>query len=69
MFDPPLTPLTFVALSFSRTPMGSSVSDSILLASPLSLAQCMGLEMDETSRGDARSVMNVTFLVRRTYIG
>jgi len=49
VFDPPLTPLTFVALSFSSTPMDTSVSDSILLASPLPLAQCTGLEIGETS--------------------
>ena len=38
VFDAPLIPLTFVAPSFSSTPMGTSVSDSILLASPLPLA-------------------------------
>ena len=59
MFDPPLTPLTFVSPSFSTTPMDTSVSDSILLASPLPLVQCTGLEMDETSRGDATSVEDV----------
>jgi len=43
--DPPLTLLTFVAPSFSSTPMDTSISDSILLVSPLSLAQCTGLAM------------------------
>ena len=56
VFDPPLTPLTFVAPSFSSTPMDTSVSASILLASPFPLAQCMGLEMGETSQGDASSI-------------
>jgi len=59
VFDPPLTPLTFVAPSFSSTPMDTSVNDSILLASPLPLAQCTGLEMGETSRGDASLVEDV----------
>ena len=39
--------------------MDTSVSDSILLASSLPLAQCTGLEMGETSRGDANSVEDV----------
>jgi len=38
VFGPPLTPLTFVAPSFSSTPIDTSVSDLILLASPLPLA-------------------------------
>jgi len=58
VFDPPLTPLTFVALSFSSTLMDNSVSDLILLASPPPLAQCTRLEMGKTSRGDASSVEN-----------
>ena len=53
VFDPPLMPLTFVAPSFSSTPMDTSVSDSILLASPLPVARCTGLEMGETSWGEA----------------
>ena len=56
VFEPPLTPLTFVALSFFSIPMDTRFSDSILIASPLPLAQCTGLEMGETSRGDASSV-------------
>ena len=32
--------------------MNASVSDSTLLASPLPLAQCTGLEMGEISEGD-----------------
>jgi len=35
VFDPPLTLLTFVAPSFSNTPMDTTIRDSILLASPL----------------------------------
>jgi len=50
VFHPPWTPL--VALSFSSTPIATSVSDSTLLASPLPLAQCTGLEMGEISRVD-----------------
>jgi len=45
VFDPPLTPLTFVAPSFSSTSTDTSISDSILLASRIPLAQCTGLEM------------------------
>jgi len=56
VFDPSLTSLPFVAPSFSSTPIDTSVSDSILLASPLPLAQCTGLEMDEVSRGDASDI-------------
>jgi len=59
VFDPPLTSLTFVTPSFSNAPMDTSVSDSILLVSPLPLAQCTGLEMGETSLGDASSVEDV----------
>jgi len=59
VFDPPLTPLTFVAPSFSSAPTDTSISNSILLASLLSLAQCTGLEMCETSRGDTNSVEDV----------
>ena len=51
VFDPPLTSLPFVTLSFSTTPV-ATVSDLSLLASPLPLAQCAALEMGETSRGD-----------------
>ena len=61
-FDPSLTPLTFVAPSFFSTSTDTSVSDSILLASPLPLAQCTGLEMGETSRRGASSVEDVFFL-------
>ena len=33
--------------------MDTSVSDLTFVVSPLLLAQCMGLEMDEISKGDA----------------
>jgi len=59
VFNPPLAPLTFVAPSFSSTPMDTSVSDLILLTSSLPLAQCTGLEMGETSRGATSSVEDV----------
>ena len=59
MFDPPLASLTFVAPSFSSTAMDTSVSASILLASPIPLAQCTGFEMGETSQGHASSVEDV----------
>ena len=48
-FDPPLTSLPFVTPSFSSIPTDTGVSDLTLLASPLSLAQCTGLEMGKTS--------------------
>ena len=43
VFDPPLMTLSFVAPSFSSTPIATSVSDLTWLAFPLPLAQCMGL--------------------------
>jgi len=49
-FDLSLTSLPFVAPFFSSTPMDTSVSDLILLASPLYLAQCMGLEIGKISK-------------------
>jgi len=52
VFDPHLTPLPFVAPFFSSTPTDSSASDLTLLATPFPLAQCTGLEMSETARGD-----------------
>jgi len=52
VFDPSLTSLPLVALSFSHTAIASSISDSTLLASPLPLAQCTGLEMGQISSGD-----------------
>jgi len=51
--DPPLTSLSFVAPSFSITPINTIVSDFTLLTSLLPLAQCKGLEMGDHSRGDA----------------
>ena len=59
-FDSPLTSLPFVTPSFSSTPLDTNVSDSILLASPLPLAQCMGLEMGETSWVDASPIDDVS---------
>ena len=52
MFDPPLTSLSFVAPSVSSTPLATSVGDSTLLASPLPLAQCTGLEIGELFGGN-----------------
>ena len=52
VFDPPLTSLPLVALSFSSTPIATSISDSTFVASPLPLAQCTELEMGEISRSD-----------------
>jgi len=52
VFDPPLSSLPLVALSFSNTLVATSVSNSTFLASPLPLAQCTGLEMGEICRGD-----------------
>ena len=50
VFDPPLTSLLFVSPSFSSTPIVTSISDLTLLASPLPLAQCTGLEICEITR-------------------
>ena len=55
--DAPLThleevfdPLYLLAPSFPIAPIDTSVSDLALLASPLPLAQCIGLEVNEISR-------------------
>jgi len=52
VLGPPLTSLPLVAPSFSSTPIATNVSDFTLLASPLPLAQWMGLGMRELSVGD-----------------
>jgi len=44
--------MPLVASSFSSTLVADSVSDLTLLASPFPLAQCPGLEMGQTSKGD-----------------
>ena len=59
VLDPPLTSLSSVAPSFSITPMDTSVSDLTLFASPLPLAQCIGSQMGEISRGDVSVVEDV----------
>ena len=51
--------MTFLAPSFSSTPIGTTVSALTSYASPLPLAQCTGLEKGEISRGDASSVEDV----------
>jgi len=43
MFNPPLTSVPLVAPSFSSSPVATRVIDLTLLASPLPLAQCMGV--------------------------
>ena len=62
MLDPPLTSLPFVAPSFSSTPITTRDSDSTFLTSPFPLAQWIGLEMGETSRGDGNVIEDVSFL-------
>jgi len=52
VFDPSLTSLMFVASSSSSTLIDTNVSDLILLVSPLHLAQCMVLEIGESSKSD-----------------
>jgi len=52
VFDPPLTYSPLIAPSSSSTPIVTSTNDSTLLNSPFPLAQCIGLEMGETSGGD-----------------
>ena len=47
-----MTSSSFVAPSFPSTPIGTTVSVLTLLASPLPLAQCTGLETDESFRDD-----------------
>jgi len=61
VFDPPLISLLFVVPSFSSTPLDIIISDLTLLAFPIPLAQCIGLEMDEFSKTDA-SVIEDDFL-------
>ena len=56
VIDSPLTSLPFVALSLSSTHRDTIDGVLCLLFFPLSLAQCIGLEMGESLRGDASSV-------------
>jgi len=63
VLDPPLTYSPLVAPSSSSTPIVTSTSDSTLLDFPFPLAQCTGLEMGETSRGDV-SVLEDASLLR-----
>jgi len=65
VFHPPLTSIPFVAPSFSSTPIATSDSDSTFLTSFLPLAQCTGLEMGETSRGDGYLIEDVSLLRSR----
>jgi len=61
--DAPLTdPEEVFDLSFSRTPVAISISDSTFLASPLPLTQWMGLEMGEISRGDIRVLEDASLI-------
>ena len=62
VFNTSLTSFPLITPSFSNTPIATRVSDSTLLASPLPLAQCMRLEMGETSRGEV-SVLEKASLV------
>ena len=62
VFDPLLTPLPLVALSFSSTPIATSVSDLTLLASPLPLAWCTWLEMGEISKGNASILQDASLV-------
>jgi len=58
-----MTSLALVAPFFSSTSIATSISDLTLLVSPLPLAQCTMLEMDETSCGDV-DVLEDASLVR-----
>jgi len=53
VIDPSLSSLSYVASSLSSTPRDTAIGDLTLLASPLPLAQCTGLEMGESSNSDA----------------
>ena len=54
VLGPPLTSLSLVAPSLPSTPVATSVSDSTFLASPVPLAQCLGLEMGEIFSASVR---------------
>ena len=70
VFNPPLTYSPLVASFSSSTPIVTSTSDSTLLDSPFPLAQCMGLEMGETSRRDVNVLENASLSrFKRAYIG
>ena len=58
VFDPPLTSYHLLLHPFLATPVATRVSDLTLLAYPLPLAQCTGLEMDEISRGNVSVLEN-----------
>ena len=48
VIDPPLTSLPFVAPSLPSTPRDTTEGVLCLFSSPLPLAQCTGLEMNES---------------------
>ena len=56
MIDPPLVSLPFITPSLSSTPRDTTKGALHLLSSPLPIAQCTGLEMGESLRGDASCV-------------
>jgi len=53
MIDPPLVSLPFITPSLSSTPRDTTKGALHLLSSPLPIAQCTGLEMGESLRGDS----------------
>jgi len=68
VFDPPLMTLSFVAPSFSSTPMDTSISYSNLLASPLPLDPCTGLAMGENSRGDVSVLEDASLVLSKVSV-
>jgi len=62
VIDPILISLPFVVLSLPNTPRDTAIGDLTLLASPLPLAQCAGLETGELSKGDA-SILKMIYLI------
>ena len=58
VIDPAMISIPIVASSLSSTPNDITICDLNLLASPLPLAQCTGLEIGESSKGDVSFVKN-----------
>jgi len=56
VIDPPLTPLPFIAPSLSSTHRDTTEDALSLLSSRLCLAQCKGLEMDDSPGSDVSYV-------------
>ena len=65
VFDPPLTTLPLIALSFSSTPRDTIISDLALITSPFFLTQSTGLDMGDLLNGDASVLGDASLLLSK----